>query len=429
MVLAHGGVEGALPMPLSLFLYGLVAIVAVALLVLRARPDPVLGGGGARVLPGWVQAPARVGHVLLAALGLVGWAVVLTAALFGNASPATNVAWLALSTGFLALFPIVSVVFGDVWRAVSPYRTLGRAIERVAGADAEPPAWARWLAPVAVGSLLWMLLAPASPDLPRPLGWWLLGYSVVVLGGAFRWGMAWVERVEGFGVLFSALASLAVLHRTPEGLAAGPPLVRARDRVLDASAVAVLLVAVAGSLFDGFSLTDPWIEVIGGYEDAGWALVSTVGLVVAVFVVAAVWLGLGRVLADPLDRPPEAAAVLLGGALVPLTAGALLAHDLPQVLIEGQFLPILASDPYGEGWDLFGTASNAVDFELLSSQTFAWLESAVVALGAVGSMLVGHDLLTVAGRRRLPRALTALAVVVALAAVASAWLVLGSAGD
>lgn len=429
MVLAHGGVEGALPMPLSLFLYGLVAIVAVALLVLRTRPEPVLGGGGACLLPGWVQAAGRVGHVVLAAVGLVGWAVVLTAALFGNASPATNVAWLALSTGFLALFPIVSVVFGDVWRAVSPYRTLGRALERLVGPAHEPPAWARWLAPVAVASLLWMLLAPASPDQPRPLGWWLLVYSAVVLGGAVRWGMAWVERVEGFGVLFSALASLAVLHRTDEGLAAGPPLVRARDRVLDAAAVAVLLVAVAGSLFDGFSLTDPWIEVIGGYEDAGWALVSTVGLLAAVLVAAGVWLGLGRAVADALDRPAEAAAVVLGGALVPLAAGALLAHDLPQVLIEGQFLPILASDPYGEGWDLFGTASNAVDFELLSSQTFAWLESAVVALGAVGAMLVGHDLLTVAGPRRLPRALAALAVVVALAAVASAWLVLGSAGD
>ena len=66
LVLAHGGVEGALPMPLSLFVYALVAIVLVAYLALRLRPATVLPWPAGRLLPGWFQGLVKAEPSLLA---------------------------------------------------------------------------------------------------------------------------------------------------------------------------------------------------------------------------------------------------------------------------------------------------------------------------------------------------------------------------
>lgn len=443
LVLAHGGVEGALPMPLSLFVYALLAIVLVAYLALRVRSAPVLPWPVGRLLPGWFQGVVRGGAALLGALGLVGWVVVLTAALFGNQSPATNITWLALSAGFLALFPVLSVLFGDLWRAVSPYRTLARGWTWLVGADGrggtgplariwaggeQPPAWAGWVAPVGVLSLGWCLLARESPEEPAGLGVWLLVYSLVILAGTLRWGMAWVDRAEGFGVLFGLFASLAPLRRTPDGVVLGPPLVGPRGVEPTPGAAGTLAVALALVLFDGFSTADPWIDVVQDAEGAMWTLLHSVGLLVAVALVVAVALGLARIVA--LDGRPDALALALVPGFVAVVAGATVAHDLPVVLIDGQFLPILASDPYGQGWDLFGTRSNSPDFELLSAATFAWLESAAVAIGVVGSMLVGHDLLARRkGAAPLVRSLFVWSVAVAAAGTAALVLVLGAGGE
>jgi hypothetical protein len=415
-------------MPFSLFLYALGAIVLVAYLALRFRTDPVLDAGAGRVLPGWCQAVVRVGAAVLGVLGVVGWAVVLTAGLFGNPSPATNVTWLALSTGLLALFPLLSVLLGDVWRAVSPYRTFGRLAERWVHEDVEAPAWAGWVAPLGVLSLAWFLLARESADEPRGLGAWLLVYSLVILGGTVRWGRAWVDRAEGFGVLFGLFASLAALRRSDEGVVGGPPLVGALAVRATPAVGATLAVGLATVLFDGFTLADPWIEIVRETEGLSYVLAHTVGLVIAVALVLMVGLGTARFSAAA-DADADEVAVGLVPAFIAVVAGITVAHDLPVVLIEGQFLPILASDPYGQGWDLFGTSSNAVEFDLLSAATFAWLESAAIALGVVGSMLVAHDVLVArTDVRPTPRALSDVACAVAAASLAGIALILGAGG-
>ena len=58
------------------------------------------------------------------------------------------------------------------------------------------------------------------------------------------------------------------------------------------------------------------------------------------------------------------------------------AHFVLFLLIQGQMIVPLASDPFGFDWDLFGTANHRVNFMLVSSN-FYWVIS-------VFSILVGH---------------------------------------
>ena len=68
--------------------------------------------------------------------------------------------------------------------------------------------------------------------------------------------------------------------------------------------------------------------------------------------------------------------------LVPIAIGYHLAHYLTFLLIQGQYIIPLASDPFGFGWNLFGTAGYRVDIAIVGAR-FAWY-------AAVTAILLGH---------------------------------------
>jgi hypothetical protein len=61
-------------------------------------------------------------------------------------------------------------------------------------------------------------------------------------------------------------------------------------------------------------------------------------------------------------------------------------------MIEGQNAIALISDPFGEGWDLFGTATNVVDLAIVSTTTIAWVQVGAIVIGHVVGVVVAHDL-------------------------------------
>ncbi|HSF03898.1 MAG TPA: fenitrothion hydrolase, partial [Solirubrobacterales bacterium] len=82
------------------------------------------------------------------------------------------------------------------------------------------------------------------------------------------------------------------------------------------------------------------------------------------------------------------ATTALGGrfvfTLVPIAIAYHLAHYLSFLLIQGQLLIPLLSDPFGWGWNLLGTAGYRVDIAVIDAR-FAWY-------WAVGAIVAGHVL-------------------------------------
>jgi hypothetical protein len=67
-----------------------------------------------------------------------------------------------------------------------------------------------------------------------------------------------------------------------------------------------------------------------------------------------------------------------------------MAHYLTYLLTQGQLLIPLASDPFGFGWDLFGTADYRVDLNLVGAR-FAWYTAvAAIVIGHVIAVWVAH---------------------------------------
>jgi hypothetical protein len=77
-------------------------------------------------------------------------------------------------------------------------------------------------------------------------------------------------------------------------------------------------------------------------------------------------------------------------SLLPIAIAYHLAHYLHYLLVAGQFIIPLVSDPLGLGWDLFGTAGYRTNPGLVGAR-FSWYAALVaIVSGHVIAMYVAH---------------------------------------
>ena len=88
--------------------------------------------------------------------------------------------------------------------------------------------------------------------------------------------------------------------------------------------------------------------------------------------------------------------------LVPIAAVYVAAHYLTFLVFEGQAITYLASDPFGQGWDLFGTVNSGIDYTVFPQEDTWYVQVAVVVVGHVAALALAHDrALTLYGDARL----------------------------
>tara|TARA_Y100001934_G_C11851265_1_gene539667 strand:+ start:143 stop:454 length:312 start_codon:yes stop_codon:yes gene_type:complete len=67
------------------------------------------------------------------------------------------------------------------------------------------------------------------------------------------------------------------------------------------------------------------------------------------------------------------------------------AHYFSLLVLEGQLFRVLLSDPYGRGWDLFGTVADPVNWTLVSPTTVGWVQLGSIVAGHLTGVLLAHD--------------------------------------
>ncbi len=398
------GVGGRTDLPLEKWQVAFGASVALvasfAVLGLAWHRPRLRSASGGRVRP--ISAGvARAGERSLRAIGLVVFLLVVSAAVFGDTDPRRNLAPTWIYVVFWVGVPLASAVVGDLWRALSPWRTLAGALgagRSVVGGD---PARNRWPAAAVILGFTWLELAYHEPADVRLLGWAAVAYTLAIVAGARARGLAWLDDREGFGVAFGLIASLAPLRWQDGRVRLRWPLAGVSEVEPVSGTTGVVLVLLGSTTFDGLSRTAWWGERAGNRVEWDLTLINTVGLLGTVCVVGGVFVVATRV-ADRLGRPGEPFERSHTSSLIPIALAYAVAHYFSLLMFEGQNAWFRLSDPYGAGWDLFGRADARIDYLFLSTTTIAWVQVAAIVTGHVAAAVAAHDrTLELVDRRRV----------------------------
>lgn len=399
---AHGvGSRADLPLPIWLFAYSAAAALAVSFVALRVlwpRPRLAAASGG-RPLPRPVDTMAQVVGIVARAVVLALFLTTVVAAFFGVDSVARNMAPTAFYVVFWVGMQVVSAVFGDVWSRVNPIRTIAVGVDRISGNDPDTDTstgiWAsHWPAAAGLLAFHWLELAYFDPGSIVPVSLFLGLYSGAMLIGATVFGAGWLRVGDGFGVLFSLLAALAPLYRDDDGrLRLRAPFSGLSTVEPRRGTLGVVLVILGGTSFDGVTRTQFWDDIVGSRREWALTVTNTIGLLLTIATVAVLFLVACRLvamLAGDDDGTYEQAWRWVP-SLVPIVLAYSIAHYFSLLVFEGQAFVALLSDPLGEGWDLFGTASNLIDFTVVSPNQIAYVQVGAIVGGHVAGVVAAHD--------------------------------------
>jgi len=398
---AHGLVQRAdLPIPEWLFGWAAAIVLVVSFAALALLwPTPRLQD------PRWRPLPAGLGRllgsrpveVLCAVIGVGLLVAVILAGYLGEDSALDNLAPTFIMVDFWVGLVFLSALFGDVFRAFSPWRAV-----RLPGIRRYPERWGRYPAAVALLLFTWIELASGWPESPADLTTAAVVYTVYTLAMQALFGTeTWSRNGEAFAVYFNLFARISVWETRDREVGLRPPL-GGLPRLDAVPGTVLFVVVMIGTVtFDGFSSGSIWRDVsvdladafdgIVGLETAP-KVVNTLGLLAGVAAIGLFYrLGIdgARSVGGDLDARTLRRAFI--HSLVPIAFVYVAAHYLTLLLFQGQATFYLASDPFAEGWDLFGTADRAIDYSFLSQNLTWYLQVGVVVVGHVAALVLAHD--------------------------------------
>ena len=147
-----------------------------------------------------------------------------------------------------------------------------------------------------------------------------------------------------------------------------------------------ILLLLSTVTFDGFTATPLWSDIVILLFDAvpDPTAIGTLGLLVFPVLFIGVYLAVAALMAAAGGRrlPAGDMARAFVFSLVPIALAYHLAHFLSFLLIQGQLIIPLASDPFGFGWNVLGTAGYQVNIGIVDAR-FAWFT-------AVAAIVAGH---------------------------------------
>lgn len=174
----------------------------------------------------------------------------------------------------------------------------------------------------------------------------------------------------------------------------GVDLLKVNKSRFDEAALIIIMLAMTS--FHGLTMTPDWFWLVGKIEDGlsvGYISAFTIGmtlslLAVALFYLVVIWLTkkAGKNRFDFREL-----AIKNSYALLPIALFYHLAHNSMHFSMEGGKFVSVISDPFGWGWNLFGTSNWKIPM-LFSMDVVWWLQVLFIVIGHVWSLYIGHRL-------------------------------------
>jgi hypothetical protein len=406
---AHGiSGRASLPVPAWLFAWAAAGVLIVSFVLLSTMwSRPRLQEPHERVICSW---PAAL-SVPFGAIGLALFALVVYAGYDGVPYYTANFDPTFIYVIFWVGVPVSSVLLGNWFSAVSPWRAFARAVRWLAAragvrlpAPLSYPAWlGRW--PVVVGLVCfgWLELVYHNHDDPTVLASLALAYFALMLVGMALFGIDdWSEKGDAFGGYFALFSRLSALEVRDGTLRLRRALSGVPSMLQEPGSVALVLVIIGITTFDGASNGVVWETLqphvqsffasLGLSDPAPDELADSLGLLLAIAVVVAFyWLGVLGMRSVSRRYGREQLARSFAHTLVPIGFAYVLAHYFSLLVWQGQAIGYLASNPLGHGTNYLGTADWHVDYAFLGSTAIWYIQVLALVSGHVSGLALAHD--------------------------------------
>jgi len=417
--LGHGIVgKTDLPIPRWLFAWAASVVLVISFVALATLwPKPRLEQIKEREL---LRYPRQLLEPLAGLIGVALYVLVIYAGLAGTQTATANIVPTFIYVIFWVGIPFASLLFGDVFRAFNPWRAIARAFawlaSRLRGRREAPaalpyPSWlGRWPAAAVILGFAWLELVYANKDAPDTLAVLSLGYGAAMLVGMSVYGIeTWTQRADGFSAAFGLFANLSPLHWRDGRLYARPPFVGVMRLQPMAGTVALLCVMIGTTSFDGFSQKGEWNSIephlqkffsnLGLSIEPAVELAFTVGLVAAVLAIAGLY-RLGVLGMHSLGgHSTQELAQRFVYTLVPIALAYVIAHYFSLLAYQGQAVSYLASDPLGNGSNIFGTATSQINYNIVGANGIWYTQVGALVVGHAAGLTLAHDRALVVYRR------------------------------
>lgn len=447
---AHGfGERYDLPVPLNFFLFGAGGVVVMSFILVgifvKHRPHKPnymyfnLFGFT------WLQSGLN-SHICLTAVRIVSvmiFLLVVATALTGTERPIDNFAptmvWIIWWVGM----GYVTAALGNLWMLVNPWKIIFewfQAFLSFLGRSQKHKVlrYPKWLDmwPAVFVFLLFGWIENIYPNAAQPqkLGLLVIAYSFVTWAGmAFFGKHQWLGKGEVFTILFGLFSRFAITEVRCTNRALCKPCAQGclawercvncyecietsepNERELNVRPFAVglsqqaetsvatsifVLLALAMVTFDGLTETSLWVDfqtviypsaqIVGGNTVQ---IIDTLGLILVLIAFILVYFGFSWVIRECLGEPFSVSYVAskFVFALVPIALAYNLAHYASFLLIQGQLVIPLLSDPFGYGWNLFGGADYNVNIGVINAKAAWFISVTAIVLGHVISVYLAH---------------------------------------
>ena len=401
--LAHGAISGRtdLPVPLWLFVFGAATALIVSFVALstlwtepRFEDRPIRSAR-----PSWIGSilTNRGLEWTIRVLMLVFFVVVAMASA-RRVSETETIGPIVVYAWFWVGLAIAHALFGNLWATLSPFDTIGRLIgfdedQGEARPRPYPPSWGKWPAALLLFAFVWVELVQPFGSLPGHLGILIVLYTLIQIAGMHTFGRrTWIENGEAFGVYFELISGMAPLSRDRDGRVVLRPFLSGLAQIPSRPGLlAVIMVALGSTTFDGFSRSDAWIAWTAGLGGLVRTVAFTAGLLAVIGLVTLAYVLAMRAAARVVDGHWHPLAVRFAHSLVPIVLAYVVAHYFSFLVLEGQLGLVRLSDPFGLGWDLFGTDDWIINYARLSPVAIWYVQVAAIVIGHVGGVVLAHD--------------------------------------
>jgi hypothetical protein len=379
-----------LPVPFAMYAWGsssALCLSFVIMAVLARAPSLGWTSGANRAAAQIVSVGSdrpiwHVGQILSVALLIL----CIATGLYGTQDQFANFNMTFFWVIFVLAVPYTTLLVGDFYKSINPWKSIvswsgALGSGGFAGVARYPQGLGYYPALVLYMAFIWLELF--GQHTPRELSLALLGYSIVTVAGAWLFGYRdWFQYGEFFGVFLRLIGYVAPLSSSSGKWRWRMPFSGLLEEETEhISLLLFILFMLSSTAYDGLHETRGWVVTFwkGIYPHVSPFLSDSprvaytqalmldnlwlwFWLVASPFVYLAVFqffVWIAKVITRSKYSVREL-SLRFALSLVPIAIVFHMTHYYPTVLSQGVEIVRLISDPFGLGWNVFGTANLAV---------------------------------------------------------------------